>query len=285
MKKQFVLIRNLFTLALVSTSINAFAATATSTTAAPSFKDSLDLKFYATTEQMKGEKKQEKGAYETTGFVNVLESTFGYALTKSDYLELYGAVTYTVNNDDDNEFQPDSTQFKYKRKNILTEDKHGVGLSADIRSFHLLSDESRDALSWNGAIVPNLSLSRKVTSWLSVYTTLRYYMYYRTKATVGTSKNQFRVYLTPSFTITDKLSAGTMFKYKHTDRVGKAAPGKHDQSDSLQFIPSVAYDVAKNANIELYADATLMKSYDDETISKTAGDDFVIGATLSLTAF
>ncbi len=206
---------------------------------------------------------------------------FGYNLTKNDNFRMDSSI-YTVNTET-TETNHDWTGlgFRYARKNILTEDKHGINLSSEVRYQMNPSDVERDSQT-SGYVSPRINLYKKVSDRVGVNLNLREYEYIRTNSNVENKRRYFRALLSTSVSVTDNISAAVLFDYVSL-KYAEGAPRR--SKDYIGVLPSVSYSFTPKFSMDLYWDATPFMAMDDSFFVEDWEKKATFGATLVYSVF
>ncbi|MFN8369669.1 MAG: hypothetical protein U0T83_03485 [Bacteriovoracaceae bacterium] len=222
------------------------------------------------------------------GTDNVLDVYAKYKLTDKDMLRLNPSFEYVKQNsynpadEDTSEFYFQYVELLYRRT-LLTADKNGFSLSADLRQAYIPSDEYRDSMSATGWTATRLNFSKDFGKF-NLTSIARLDVYNRTSANPANNKTLARWYIIPGYTITDKLSASTNFYWTETTKAAEAA-GKHLTSNYVSATPQLYYAFSKDVSGSLYTIFKLTQSGDGRTIVKDWNETATFGANLTLSVF
>lgn len=269
---------------------NLYSATTQNTTQgqspfSSSMKRPMELDFVLSSEQMR-----DSVSHETSGFYNKMDTSFLYKFNDDDQVRFYGSSIYMMNNEAENQFDWDLTEIMYRRKNILTQSKHGVNLEFEGKSYYILDNERRHRYGYNGAFIPQVIVKRRWKNGFSLEGKARHHFYYRRNGKDSTSRGETRLYLTPTYALTHRLYLFNEFKYKHNIKGAKyyshfARSYRPKKKDTLQVHPGVMYMISRKAMVELYSETYLMRSHDGELINPDYSRSLVFGGAFYLTAF
>ena len=219
--------------------------------------------------------------YDVNGVANENVIYFGYNMTANDNFRMDSSI-YTSNTDE-TETTSDWTGigFRYSRKNILTEEKHGLNLSSEVR-YQMNPSDVEASSQVSGYVSPRINLNKKISDNMSLNLNLREYEYIRTNSNVNNKRRYYRALLSTSVGLTDNISAGVLLDYVNL-KYDDAAPRK--SKEYLGLLPSVSYSFTKKFSMDLYWDATPFTSTDDELFAQDWAKSATFGATLVYSLF
>jgi len=219
--------------------------------------------------------------YDVNGVANENVVYLGYNMTKNDNIRLDSSI-YTTNTDE-TETSSDWTGigFRYKRKNILTEEKHGLNLSSEVRYQMNPSDVERES-QVSGYISPRINLNKKISDKVSLNLNLREYEYIRTNSNVKNKRRYYRALFSTSVGITDSITAGVLLDYVNLKYDDSA---ERKTKEYIGILPSVSYSFTQKLSMDLYWDATPFTSTDDKLFAQDWAKSAAFGATLVYSVF
>jgi hypothetical protein len=283
-------VKSSFTIFLILLCGNLYSATTQNTTQSKSpfsssSKRPIELDFVLSTEQTRS-----SSTHESTGYYNKMDTSFLYKFNDDDQVRLYGSSIYMLNKEAENQFDWDLTEIMYRRKNILTQSKHGVSLEFEGKSYYILDNERRHRYGYNGAFIPQLIVKRRWKNGFSLEGKVRHHFYYRKNSKDSTSRGETRLYLTPTYALSHKLFLFNEVKYKHNIKGAKyfshySRSYMSKKKDTLQLHPGIMYMINRKAMLELYTETYLMRSHDGELINPDYSRSLVFGGAFYLTAF
>ncbi len=239
----------------------------------------LSLEFVALSQQMK-----DRRTFEPVGQYNKLDNSLTFSPNEKTDLRLFASYVYESNTNSKDDHYFELTEFMYRRKSLLTQAQHGIKLDLELKTYYVLNSGLRNRWGLNGAFIPQLIIKKRFTSWFSFSTKIRHHFNMTRGDEAYLTKEETRIYLSPTFVFSRKFMFNTTITWKHKNKVAKSRRYA-DEIDLLEVRPSLMYLFNHSVMGEVYADTTLMRSHDKSFISKTASDSMVYGLGLYFTAF
>ena len=166
----------------------------------------------------------------------------------------------------------DFIEFRYRYKNILNKEDHGVSLHSEQRIGKFTSGRWKNKYDQSGYIQHRFDLTKEITKDFSLRAITRVQLYDNISNETDKTKNLYRFYIIPSYTINDRFSVSALTMYSSADTRG----GKSN-SDLLLVEPAVTYKMSPDVSLTVYADIVPLKSNDGRTIA----DDPLGNSTLA----
>jgi hypothetical protein len=245
------------------------------------------LEFIIATEQTKNEE-----THKVNGTYNKLDSSLMHSIDKDNDIRLFASAIYQQfdNTKLENNIRMDLAEFMYRRKNLLSQSKHGVNLDLELKNYYIVDQDTRKLYGFDGAFIPQIVMKRKLGSKLIVTLKLRHQFFFKNNANDSTLSEETRVYLTPTYILSRKLFLSSTFKYRHkiynnnyfSYRYFKNMPKYYE---SLTSHIGALYLLNKKLLVESYVETKLMTSLEDQALNKNWDKNFVLGAALYITAF
>lgn len=237
----------------------------------------FDLLFVSDTQTQKNSQDD----YAINGFVSENVVYFGYNPSENNNFRVDTSVVTADTKT--SEAQNDWTGFgvRYKRGNILTEEKHGVNFSAENR-IQFLPTQDAEITKQAGYNSPRLYFSKNIGKRVNLSTQLRWYEYIRTNSDPAVTRRLLRAYFIPSVSITDKLSFSNLFHYSRSIK-GEGIANR--SSEYVEVVPTLSYQATAKFGIDLYWDAVPFVSSDDDIWVNNWEKSAALGATLIYSAF
>jgi hypothetical protein len=205
----------------------------------------------------------------------------GYKLSDNDKVRLENRWTVVKDGDEDLTSSYSRSVFKYTRSGLMTEDKDGINLSANLEIRWLPEGESRASSNSYGLWRTSLSSSKKITDTLSIYSTA-YFAVMNTKDYSNKDSNNNYLY----FVTTEAFDLGNDLSLSVTEEIYKANTfsGTGETSNvaltaelGKQFTPSLYAGVSVNGSP--------IGSKDSWSYDKRWVENLNYGFNMSLTAF
>lgn len=163
----------------------------------------------------------------------------------------------------------EGTEFRYRRKSLLTEEEHGVDLTLQVRYFYNNARDNHNGV-WSNRAYFNQQLTDSIG--LLNYLRLDYYDENKNKvinnSTGADRQMRFRYYFWPSISLRDDLTLGLMTRYEYVWVDDQVNADTAKKTNRVQFIPSLTWNATPYDTFELYVYTTFMQGDDGETIRK-----------------
>ncbi|RLA62594.1 MAG: hypothetical protein DRQ88_08185 [Epsilonproteobacteria bacterium] len=236
------------------------------------------------------------GATDINGWVNETLMYLSYKLTPYDSLRLNTSLVFSDPIDAGKSAKAEwgGATLRYKRSSILTEDKHGVNMSAEVRlnlfpNYYLKKPNAYMSYSVRA------NFAKEFTGYFTLASTLRYDEYIRNSAAKNLSRRKFNVYINPSFSFLKSWSFTPGISFNHRirggtvvkidEKTGKTEVSNFERSTHIGFVPEIGYSVNKELSMGLYWDSTPIASHDNKFLSPGWGKSSAIGYYLSYSLF
>lgn len=298
----------LFSLVSFSVFANPTSETTIKTKNNNSLKEKFDLEFLLTSEQTKNIVTKKMDGEYTKFDTSVL-----YKHDQNNEFRAFLATRYinTKMEDMGNRFQMFFGEVMYRRKNILTQSKHGVLLNAELKNYRIIDDEIKNDYGYDGATIPQLIFKKSWGRKLSAKLRVRRHLFHSNADYNYTLDHEDRVYLDLTTMFARKWMFNTQLKYQHKVRKGDGLDYRFMELAEYKFNPmtrsgyldtSKVPTAKKNQEIvtlhsgflhlfnrktmlEVYGETKLSNTYDKRDVATIAEDEFVFGTALYLTAF
>lgn len=239
----------------------------------------FNLEFLILAEEMK-----DRQTFKTSGIYNKFDTALTYSSSIFNDFRLFGAYVYQANHNEENDGYFELTEFMYRRNRIFSQRKNGFSMDLELKGYYVLDPRLRERWGFNSAFIPQIILRKRIRPWFSLSGKIRHHFNMRRGSQPWVTKEETRVYISPTFIFSRKFMFNTEFTWKHKNKVAKSRYYA-DEIDLLEVRPSLMYMFNYSVMGEIYTDTTLMKSHDGSFISKTADDEMVYGMGLYLSAF
>lgn len=267
-------------------------------------KKAFTLEFLLATEQTK-----EIVSKKADGTYTKFDTSLLQKITPNDELRYFLSTRYidTNSNDEDfgNQFEFFFAEMMYRRKNILTEDQHGVYLEAELKNYRIIDSKIKKRYGFDGSIIPQVILKKKVAKGSYAKIKIRRHLFQTNNNDDYTLNFEDRVYLSYTKILKRKFMIVSQLKYQHKIRKGSGLdyrfmelaefgqfgpdfskiPEAKKHQEITTFHNGISYFLNRSSMIELYYETKLSNSYDNRNPAKIAADEFVLGSALYLTAF
>ena len=194
----------------------------------------------------------------------------GYNLTAKDQIK----VTPEFSNEYGASSAYALTELRYQRSGVLTEEENGVNVTFQQRYVY-----NNNRASAYGTSSTRLYIDRTFADGPTLRNIIRYDVTHDDSAT-AMGNARLRLYTTPLWTFSDKLSAGLTFRYQHTTSTGDAK-----KADTLTLIPNASYGLAANQSLGLATYVTAMESGDGSIFAKNVADGVTYELSYTLSVF
>ena len=272
------------------------------------------LEFLVATEQIKTARFNK---YD--GTFTKMDASLLQGLTPNDEVRYFLSSRYVTSEiEDTKEFNWYFTEFMYRRKNILTENEHGINMKFEFKNLYYLDPEIRDQYDMNGSTIPQVIFKQKVGKYGSFELKLRKHFNHTNANSALAVDTEDRAYLNLSAMVSRRVLLFNQFKYQHKFRKDEGpnykqalevdmitetvptGPGTtttftRPDFDSLQIAkkeqelvtwhPSVMYFLSRNSMVEFYYETKLSNTYDKRDLAKIMADESVFGTAFYITAF
>ena len=170
-------------------------------------------------------------------------------------------------------------EFRYRRKDVLTEAKHKVSGQFQQRYFYYNNKTKA-----YGVASTRFYLGRVFTDRLSLNGLAQYDHNHNASDYTGKDRRQRRFLFsaTPGWNFTDQLSGGVVFRYQHS-QYEKAASSK--SLDKFELIPQLSYTLSTIHSLGATAYVPILKSHDGKTLVKDMLDGVSYELSYTLSAF
>ncbi len=163
------------------------------------------------------------------------------------------------------------TEFRYRRSGILTNEEHGLSLSAENRQAYNIDEARRDNTGADGFSRTQLNFSKSFTSKFSVDFNIINFINYRNTSNRQNPQIPFRALyfnrfiLSPTYTFNDNLTAslGIFYDSGHIDKKNADSRGVAKSDDFVWIDPAINYVFNKWLNVDLDFGWGLYRSHDD----------------------
>ncbi len=221
----------------------------------------------------------------TTTDLNGVKQTniayLGYKLSDNDKIRLENRWTVIKDGDEDLTSSYSRAVFKYTRSGLMTEDKNGINLSANLEWRWLPEGASRSSSNSYGLWRTSLSTSKKITDTFSIYSTA-YFAVMNTKdySNKDSSNNYLYLVTTEAFDLGSDLSLSVteeIFKTNTFSGTGETYNVALTAELGKQFTPSLYAGVSVNGSP--------INTKDSWSYDKSWVENLGYGFNMSLTAF
>ncbi|MCY4643542.1 MAG: hypothetical protein OXB88_02900 [Bacteriovoracales bacterium] len=179
-----------------------------------------------------------------------------YKLTDRDTLRMMPEIITPYGDSarmDGNSTGYSGTEFYYKRSALMNQDAHGVDLMFQQRYFM-----NKDDTKTRGTASTRFYINRKMSNSFSLDGIVRYDMFNNSSdwtpgddKTKNRKERRLRLYVSPTWTLSDKLSTALSFVYSNAQNEDKT------QGEDLQLVPQVSYKLGdQSLGMAAYVPAT-----------------------------
>lgn len=273
-------------LALITFNVCATTSTTTlNTKGHDTSAEKLDLEFVYALEQTK-----ESSSHQTNGSYSSLKTSLLYSLTSVDDFRLYNSFVYENYNKMEDQKYFEFLEFMYRRKNILSEDEHGIVFNLELKYGSVIDREIKKRWGFDSEFIPQLILKKRFAYGQAIDLKLRHHFYDRNRKTAGTITNEDRVYLSYSKMFKYGIITNSELKYRHKKYTGKhysyyRSGMQNKNVEDLTLHQSLLYLFNKKHMLELYFETKLNDTYDERPIKELAQNELIFGTAIYLTAF
>lgn len=211
------------------------------------------------------------------GFKNKLETVVVYKLSPVDSFKVTAGYSVSDTNTSVALFNPEAPSLRYKRSNILTEDKNLVTFNSELRLYSYpnvlkISKFQTGNTSWRNAF------SRKFAPNLKLLGELRWDEYLRTTSKPKVARRKLMVTTDLVYNINDTLTLTPEFSF-NSQAGGSGTVNK----EYIMFKPMMDYVFNKAFSGQLYWETTPMASRDQNFIAKDFAKNGALGMILTYT--
>ncbi len=224
----------------------------------------------------------EKNNGAINGVDNTLWTFLSYKMTENDTVRIGSPVGVTYQAGKPHNGTWYDIRLKYNRSNILTEKKHGIGMSAGINSIWYTTHRNRRENHKNGRIIIGPSFSKSVTDNFSVSFAPEVEIRDRNDGTAQVTSHMVNFYVRPSYAFNDKWSTYLYTKVYQYKQTGTAF---RDDPTQIRFIPGVVYTVNDKVSIDAYADMYPWISNDNRFVRNRLGRNITYQFDVAISAF
>ena len=229
------------------------------------------------------------------GSNNMSYVSMSYKMTDKDKLNLFSRWDRRdiedTNSDDDWTY----AGIQYYRSGILTQDKHGVNMTFQLRQrFYpnfMEKSNRKEAVGaskryW-GYTRPGVILSRSLTDKLYMSWGTHVAFYNRYSGVEGQNSNYFYTYPSFSYSITDKFSTGLTVEYFKLHKKGGslAADATTRTSEDLSATVEFGYALHPQISLGVSSGLVLMESHNGRTWNRDMDENFSLAASASISVF
>lgn len=206
-----------------------------------------------------------------TGITNATDAVFTYKLTSKNALKLASGFTVYDTNTTNTDTSYNGSALIFSRTGLLSQDKHGVNMYANIRYKALPG----------GSNVPGYAslrtgASRTFSPVISATTEVRWEEYVRGSSEGSLNRRKFAFIASPSITLTEKLGVSPTMVFSHSV---KGANVK--DTNYVNFAPSIDYTFDPKFSGSLYWDTYPLKSADNSFLAPRWYSQGSVGLYLS----
>lgn len=240
------------------------------------------------------------------GSYSKFDTSLLYRLDPKNELRAFLSTRFITNDkpEQDKQLQAFFAELMYRRKALLTENRNGLNLEAELKLLRLLDGEIQDDYGYNYSLIPQLIFRKKLGRGLSAKLRVKKYFYNQTSDNSYVLEGQERVYLDITKFLNRKYMINGQLKYENKIRnaegpdyrfmeLAKFDRGRMDLSDVRTafknneiitlHIGLLKFLEAKNM-VEFYLESQLDNNYDSRSISEKIQKEWVAGVALYLTA-
>ncbi|MFW5887654.1 MAG: hypothetical protein ACOCUH_02540 [Bacteriovoracia bacterium] len=189
--------------------------------------------------------KRDKTNKRIRGYESYMYTDLSYAITDKDKVVV--GATHTYSQRPDEEFEGINTidsRLQYDRK-IVSQAQAGVNIQTSICYYQETVPKTKN---FEGYGQFRLYVDRTLTNRLSLSGQARVYQFNRLSGADNTLNRQYRAYITPAYSITDKLTASITGVYYKYDNVGEI------DSQKILIKPALGYAFNNTFSVNGYAD-------------------------------
>ena len=166
---------------------------------------------------------------------------------------------------------------RYRRKNLLTQGKHGVDGEFQQRYFY-----NNNRTKAYGSASTRFYLKRSLGKRFSLKGLTQYDLDHNvSEGKKDRRQRRFLLSTTPSWSFTDQFSGGMVFRYKHSIFEKKKGP---NNSDLFELIPHLSYSFAGHS-FGAAANLSVFKSNDGKTFVRHMEDSISYELSYTLSVF
>ncbi len=210
-----------------------------------------------------------------TGITNATDVVLSYKITSKNSIKLTSGMTVADTNSTNTETAYNGTALIFSRTGLLSQDKHGVDMYANIRYKALPG----------GTNVPGygsvrVGVSRNFGPKFSLLTESRWEQYVRNASSSNLTRSKLTFILGPSYMLTEKFSVSPTVVFSESLRGIDSA-----DTNYVNFAPSLDYTFTPKFSGSLYWDTYPFKSGDQSFIAPRWYSKGSIGLYLSYNVF
>jgi hypothetical protein len=267
-------------------------------------QNKFSLEFLITSEQTKNiVTAKHDGSY------SELDASLLHRLSPNDEIRYFLSTRYVDSQMENfgNEFEFFFAEFMYRRKNILTQDKNGIYMAAELKNYRVIDPDIKHEYNYDGSVIPQLIFKKSWGRRFSTKLKVRRHFYQTNNDSNYTLENEDRIYLSTSYFINRWSMAYAQLKYQHKIRKGDGidyrfmelasynrdthrldfsnVPDAKKNQEIVTLHTGFLYFLSRQNMLEVYAETKLSNTYDKREIDDIAHDELVFGTALYLTAF
>ncbi len=223
---------------------------------------------------------KDSATYQVDGFYNKLDSSFLYSLTSNDQFRLFSSLVYQKVDGSSVKTTPDLLEVMYRRKSILSEQKHFFNLDLELKSYYLTNNDFRQFSSLDGSFIPQLVLKKNFTNRFCLEAKFRHMFYFKRNENSTTKEGESRIYLSPSYYVPPGIIFNMLLTYKQIHRVGDSSWMSREMSqdfDKIEAMPSVMVLFNRTTLLQFYLETTVAESYDHRLVKENWSDAMTYG--------
>ena len=252
------------------------------------------------------------------GSFTKMDASLLQSLSADDELRYFLSTRYLTyqngsseDSDIKDEFNWYFVEFMYRRKNILTESKHGLYMEFEFKNLYYTDAKIREMYGQNGSTIPQVIFKQRYGRGNSLELKLRRHFNHTNNNSSYTVNFEDRAYLNLSSLVSRRVLLFSQLKYQHKMRkddgldyrfmelaefnydpmartvvpdFSNVPEAKKDQ-EIVTFHPAIMYFLSRNSMIEFYYETKLSNTYDNRKMNEIMNDEAVFGTALYLTAF
>lgn len=268
------------------------------------FQNYWDLEILLASEQTKNiVTKEHDGSY------SKLDISLLHKIDSNNQLRSFLSTRYidTKSKHFGNEYELFLAELMYRRKNILTEERHGLYLELEFKNYKIIDEDIKEQYGYDGSFIPQLILSKKLPDYKSLQLKLRRHYFETNNQDNYTLNFEDRIYFSFSKLINYRFLFMAQLKYQHKIRKGNGlnfrfmelakfdprtmsmdfshVPEAKKHQEIVTIHPSISYFINRSNMIEFYVETQLSNTYDKRNLEQITKDQFVFGSALYLTVF
>ncbi|MBI2520787.1 MAG: hypothetical protein HYV97_10235 [Bdellovibrio sp.] len=215
------------------------------------------------------------------GVTQEYDAFIGYKLSDNDSIKIHNAYLYEKRADTEAFSDFERINVGYTRSNILTEDKHGMGLSATVDARYRPTGYRRDYTNSYGQGRVSTKISKKMgAAGLSV--TSYYARPQRLNKTDDMTTSTWENTVAQTYDFTDTLSL-----YMHQDFYLRNNPANKGEGKTLEVLVDLSKSITPDFSIDGYVKGLPINKKDhwDVDAHWTRAENLTYGLALNLTVF